>query len=58
LTLQESYDRFNQRLAMHNTLNPKKYTIMKSEAWQCLCKKCHMTLDKTNKNNITGKWEK
>lgn len=45
LTLQENYNKFNRKLSMHNTLNPKDYTVMKSEAWQCLCDKCHTEIE-------------
>ena len=58
LTLEESYDRYKERLSMHNTLNPKNYKIMKKEVWKCLCKKCHMIIDKVERNNSTGKFLK
>jgi len=45
ISLQKSIKKFNQRLSMHNTLEPKDYTLMKQEAWQCLCKKCHTSID-------------
>jgi len=57
LTLQESYDIYKQRLSMHNTLEPKDYTVMKQYAWQCLCKKCHMKIDNVERDSKTGKWK-
>jgi len=38
-------EKYNKRLSMHNTLEPKDYTIMESDVWQCLCSKCHQKLE-------------
>jgi len=34
-----------QRFDIHNTLNPKDYKVMESEAWQTLCHSCHMEIE-------------
>jgi len=39
---------YKRRLDMHNTLNPKDYTVMEPEAWQTLCKKCHAKIEASN----------
>lgn len=36
------------RLSMHNTLNPKDYTVMQSYAWSCICIKCHPIIEKAD----------
>ncbi len=36
---------YKRRLDMHNTLNPKDYSVMESEAWLCVCAKCHKRLE-------------
>ena len=33
------------RFHMHNTLNPKDYTVMSEDAWRCLCIPCHAKKD-------------
>jgi hypothetical protein len=37
----------NRRLEMHNTLDPKDYSIMEQHAWMTLCCSCHAKLEKT-----------
>lgn len=46
LALNEYYDIYNKNFDMHNNLNPKNYTILESEAWQCLCRSCHTKIEK------------
>lgn len=55
---EEHKQRWGQRLHMHNTLDPKDYTIMEPEAWMTLCKTCHSGLEATLKNNkiLDRKW--
>lgn len=40
-------EKYNKRLSMHNTLEPKDYTILEQEAWQCLCSECHTKIEKS-----------
>jgi hypothetical protein len=39
-------EKYNKRLSMHNTLDPKDYTVMENIAWQCLCSECHQKVEK------------
>ena len=41
MSLSEHIKKYNRRLDMHCTTNPKQYHIMLPENWDCLCKKCH-----------------
>jgi len=34
------------RFHMHNSLEPKNYSVMEQHAWMCLCNKCHMKIEK------------
>lgn len=45
---------WGKRLHMHNTLDPKDYKIMESEAWMTLCRTCHSGLEAAleNEKNI------
>lgn len=52
ITLQEHKESFDRRLEMHNTLDPKDYTVMESDAWMCLCRKCHLSLEAILNNKI------
>jgi NUMOD3 motif len=51
--------KWKHRLEMHNTLEPKDYKIMESNAWMTLCKTCHTGLEATLKNNkiLYRKWD-
>lgn len=40
------------RFDMHNCLEPKDYPVMEPEAWQCLCRNCHTSIEK---KTIVGK---
>jgi len=42
---EEHLQRYNRRLDLHNTLQPKDYTILKEEAWLALCRPCHIKLE-------------
>lgn len=41
----EYFKLYNERFSMHNTLNPKDYTMMESYAWQTLCRSCHQKIE-------------
>jgi len=40
-------EKTNQRFDMHNTLEPKDYTVMEPYVWQCLCHSCHMVIEES-----------
>jgi len=45
MNINEHFEKHNQRFDMHNTLEPKDYTVMESHVWMCLCKSCHKKID-------------
>lgn len=56
---EEHKTRWKKRLEMHNTLEPKDYTIMELESWMTLCKECHAGLEAALENNkiLYRKWD-
>lgn len=46
MTLNTHLEIYNRRLNMHNTLDPKDYSILKNHAWQCVCTSCHFKVEK------------
>jgi hypothetical protein len=51
ITNEEHKIKWKQRLDMHNTLDPKDYKIMESEAWMTLCRICHRGLEAALEND-------
>ena len=46
LTLKLHREIYNKRFCMHNTLDPKDYSILEKYAWQCVCIPCHSKVEK------------
>jgi len=46
LSLKLHKEFYNKRFFMHNTLNPKDYSILEKHAWQCVCIPCHAEVEK------------
>ncbi len=55
MTLDECLETFNRRFDMHCTLEPKDYSVMEVNAWQCLCKACHGHMEGIN-GGVINKW--
>ena len=46
LSNDEHKEKYNRRLEMHNTLDPKDYSVMEPNAWLTLCASCHAKVEK------------